>query len=187
MAGFKPASEPYILLAETSYDAPDETPPPIIEELPDDQPSSDTPEAQPVISETPKRSHKTGFTLGFYPKSERCLFSLGVVHSRPMFKELMSFNIEGNLWGVYAETVESPKFDVGFNLPLTALFQLSIFSIEAGVHGDLLFDRDATLFNAGFVTGAGIGISKKHPLRFFYRYSSGYKFYTHIIGMWWLF
>jgi hypothetical protein len=172
---------------EASYNAPDEAPPPIMEEPSVVHPSSDTTETQSIISEIPKRNHKTGFSFGFYPKSGGVLFSVGVIHSRRMLEELMSFNIEGNLWGVYAETVKNSKFDVGFNLPLTALFQLSIFSVEAGVHGDLLFDHDATLLNAGFVAGAGIGTNKKHPLRLFYRYSGGYKFYAHIIGMWWLF
>jgi len=75
----------------------------------------------------------------------------------------------------------------GFNVPVTALMQWGFFSLEAGADMDLLFGDDQTLFNAGFVVGAGIGFSKKHSRRYFYRYCGGYNFGTHVVGMWWLF
>jgi len=150
----------------------------------------------------PERKPMTGFLLGgnFKPGGgSHSAFQLGVVHSRPISEKTLSLNVEGNILmggAVYSFiNYNSFYFDTdynsfgffGFDVPATVLLQWYYFSFEAGVNADLIFGNDQTLFNAGFVAGAGIGFSKKHSRRYFYRYCSGYKYGAHVIGMWWLF
>jgi len=147
-----------------------------------------------------ERRPMTGFSLGWSFNSRdhdsHGAFQLGVVHSRPMSEKIVSLNIEGNIWMGEADYYSSgpdggdiyDSFGLfGINAPVTALMQWGFFSLEAGVDADLLFGDDQTLFNAGFVVGAGVGFSKKHSRRYFYRYCGGYNLGTHVVGMWWLF
>ena len=139
-----------------------------------------------------ERKPMTGFLAGSafsFSGGEHWAAQLGIVHSRPMTENVLSLNVEGNIliggaW--YPYSYSSFGF-FGFNVPVTALMQWGFFSLEAGADMDLLFGDDQTLFNAGFVVGAGIGFSKKHSRRYFYRYCGGYNFGTHVAGMWWLF
>jgi len=134
-----------------------------------------------------------GFLVGcnFSPNSVgHIAFQLGGVHSRPITENILSLNVEGNILMGEAYNHTDPAFGIfGFNVPVTALMQwqsssLVILSIEAGVDGDLLFGDDQTLLNAGLVIGAGIGSTdEKKSERLFYRYCSGYKFRTHVIGL----
>jgi uncharacterized repeat protein (TIGR02543 family) len=146
--------------------------------------------ATPDSAAKPERKPLTGFTLGAVSCGGGTIVQIGAAHYRPalVYGDIMSFNVEGNIWigSAYGYTPEEASDIFGFNLPLTALLQLSVFSLEAGVHGDLLFS-DATLFNAGFVAGAGIGFNKKRSRRYFVRYSGGNKYFAVIAGMRWLF
>jgi uncharacterized repeat protein (TIGR02543 family) len=148
------------------------------------------PKPEQPAQELKERRPMTGGTLGRggFPKNEYFV-QLGAVHSRPLTEKVVSLNMEGNFWiGEYYNG--SHKKDVGFfgfNLPLTALLQVGYISFETGVHGDLLIGGDGGLFNAGLVVGAGLGFSKTHSRRYFYRYSGGYAFGTHTVGMWGLF
>jgi len=138
-----------------------------------------------------ERKPMTGFSLGYSLSKSHDLLQLGVVHSRPMTENVLSLNVESNIllgkayYGHYADGGSVGVF--GFNVPVTALMRWSFFSLEAGLDADLIFGDDETLFNAGFVVGAGIGFGKKHSRRYFYRYCGGYNFGTHVAGMWWLF
>jgi hypothetical protein len=138
-----------------------------------------------------EREPMTGFSLGYsFSLGNRghSAFQLGIVHSRPISENIVSFNVEGNILMGEASYPDSTSTGIfGLNVPLTLLFQLSLFSIEAGVDGDMVFGDGETVFNAGFVVGAGIGFSEKHSRRYFYRYSSGNKYGKHFAGMWWLF
>jgi len=148
-----------------------------------------------------ERKPMTGFLVGcnFYPSGDgHVAGQLGIVHSRPLpiLENMLSLNVEVNV-------LMGEAFDYyyyfgifGINVPVTALLQWRFLSIEAGVDADLLlgdnqtfllFGDNQTLFNAGFVVGAGVGFSKKHSRRYFYRYCKGYNFGTHVAGMWWLF
>jgi hypothetical protein len=64
-------------------------------------------------------------------------------------------------------------------------------SFEAGGDADLLFGDGQTLFNAGYVAGAGVSVNvgpqKRWVQRYFYRYCGGYEYGTHVVGMRWLF
>jgi len=141
-----------------------------------------------------ERKPMTGFSLGwnFNPiGGSHSAFQLGIAHFRPLSERVVSLNAEVNMWmggASYPYPYYYESFGIfGFNAPVTALIQLSIFSLEAGADADLLFGNDQTLFNAGYVVGAGIGFSKKHSRRYFYRYCGGYNYNTHVIGMRWLF
>jgi len=140
-----------------------------------------------------ERKPMTGFLLGFnfnssYPSYGVGHYAaqLGIVHSRPIkgFGDMLSLNAEGN---VLAGAAMSYSGFFGVNTPATVLLQWHFLSVEAGADMDLLFGDDVTLFNAGFVTGAGIGFSKKRSRRYFYRYCGGYAYSAHVIGMRWLF
>jgi len=138
-----------------------------------------------------ERKPMTGFWVGcnFSPSSDgHVAAQLGVVHSRPLpiLENMLSLNVEGNI--LMGDAVDYYSFGIfGFNVPVTAFLQWYFLSIEAGADADLVFGDDKTLFNAGFVVGAGIGFSKKHLRRYFYRYCGGYNFGAHVVGMWWLF
>jgi uncharacterized repeat protein (TIGR02543 family) len=137
--------------------------------------------------ETAERTPMTGFSLGssFNPGDVgHVAAQLGIVHSRPILENMLSFNVEGNIWAGGAFTYSG---FFGFNVPATVLLQWYFISLEAGVDADLLFGADEVLFNAGFVVGAGVGFSKKHSRRYFYRYCGGYNYGAHVVGMWWLF
>jgi len=140
-----------------------------------------------------ERKPMTGFGVGFNFTpygGEHYAFQLGIVHSRPMTEKVLSLNVEGNIlmgWAYYAYYYYESFGIFGFNVPVTALMQWGFFSLEAGADMDLIFGDDQTLFNAGYVVGAGIGFSKKHSRRYFYRYCGGYNFGAHVIGMRWLF
>jgi len=146
-----------------------------------------------VAAEEPQtpleRKPMTGFLLGFNFNPNgvgHAAAQLGIVHSRPIkgFGDMLSLNAEGN---VLAGAAMSYSGFFGVNAPATVLLQWHFLSIEAGADVDLLFGNDVTLFNAGFVTGAGIGFSKKRSRRYFYRYCGGYAYSAHVIGMRWLF
>ena len=129
----------------------------------------------------------TGFSIGssFNPSYVgHVAAQLGIVHSRPILEDMLSLNLEGNIW---AGGAFSYSGFFGFNVPVTVLLQWYFISLEAGADADLLFGDEQALFNAGFVVGAGVGFSKKHVRRYFYRYCSGYNYGTHVVGMWWLF
>jgi TolB-like protein len=141
-------------------------------------------------AEAAERKPMTGFSLGcsFSLGGGHVAAQLGVVHSRPISESMVSLNLEGNIWAGEAFPYSDDDFGFfGLNVPMTVLLQLNFFSLEVGVDGDLLLGNGETLFNAGFVVGAGIGFSKKHSRRYFYRYCGGINYGTHIIGMWWLF
>jgi len=159
-----------------------------------EKPKKDVVAAEP---QTPlERKPMTGFTLGwsfnpFSSAGSHSAFQLGIVHFRPLSERVVSLNAEVNMW-MGGASYPSPYYDesfgiFGFNAPVTALIQLNFFSLEAGADADLIFGNDQTLFNAGFVVGAGVGFSKKHSRRYFYRYCGGYRYNTHVIGMRWLF
>jgi len=139
-----------------------------------------------------ERRPMTGVSLGcnFSPNDGgHVAGQLGIVHSRPISERMVSLNVEGNiLAGVASYPYYGESFSFfGINVPLTVLLQLYFFSLEVGVDGDVFFGDDETLFNAGFVVGAGIGFSKQHSRRYFYRYCGGINYGTHFVGMWWLF
>jgi len=151
-----------------------------------------------------KHTSMTGFSFGYGlsqdAKSNSGFLQLGFVHSRQIFKEFVSVNVEGNFWlsiiGEYkykyydgaGYDYASNSFDFfGANVPVTILFQLSVFSFEAGLFGDALFVDSETFYNAGFVAGAGVAFDKKRARRYFYKYNSGYNYVTHVVGMRWLF
>jgi len=144
--------------------------------------------AQTALERKPMTGFLTGFNFTPYG-GEHYAFQLGVVHSCPMTEKVLSLNVEGNILmgGAYYPYSYYSSAIFGFNVPVTALMQWGFFSIEAGADMDLIFGDDQTLFNAGFVVGAGIGFSKKHSRRYFYRYCGGYNFGAHVIGMRWLF
>jgi hypothetical protein len=154
----------------------------------------------------------TGFLIGFggnvgYNESSlddggHVAGQLGIVHSRPISERIVSLNVEGNILAgqAFSDFLDNDFF-FGFNMPLTVLLQLKLFSLEAGVDGDLLFCDDLMLLNAGFVVGVGFlgniqQISswysgyhnKKESARFFYRYCGGIKYSKgHLFGFWYLF
>jgi len=148
----------------------------------------------------PERKSMTGFSVGsgfspgvFQKDGGHWAVQLGVVHSLPILENVVSLNIEGNIW--IGEAYYSRDFDYGnafgifgFNIiPVTVLMRWSFFSFEAGTDADLIFGDGETLFNAGFVVGAGVGFGEKRSRRYFYRYCGGYNYATHIVGMRWLF
>jgi len=151
-----------------------------------EKPKKIEPEPQTPLERKPM----TGFLLGFNINPSygvgHSAAQLGIVHSRPILENMktLSLNLEGNM--LFGNAGSYSGF-FGFNVPATVLLQWHFLSFEAGVDADLLFGDDVTLFNAGFVTGAGIGFSKKHSRRYFYRYCGGYNYSAHVIGMWWLF
>jgi len=136
----------------------------------------------------PERKPMTGFSLGYSLSKSHDALQLGVIHSRPMTEKVLSLNAEGNILLGKAYYAAGGSVGIfGFNVPVTALMQWSFFSLEAGADADLIFGDNETLFNAGFVVGAGIGFSEKRSRRYFYRYCGGYNFRMHVVGMWWLF
>ena len=146
-----------------------------------------------------EREPMTGFSVGsgfspgvFQKDGGHWAIQLGCVHSRPMLENVLSLNIEGNIWiGEAYYSRDSDYGDAfgifGFNVPATVLLRWKFFSVEAGLDGDMLFGDGDVLFNAGFVVGAGVGFSKNRSRRYFYRYCGGYNYVTHVVGMWWLF
>jgi uncharacterized repeat protein (TIGR02543 family) len=137
-----------------------------------------------------KRKPMTGFSLGSGGLSDaEYVAQFGMVHSRPLGKR-WSFNMEANFLAgkVSFDYDDYESIDYyGNNFPQTFLLQLSVFSFEAGAYEEFIFGDARPLFNAGFVAGAGIGFSEKKSRRYFYRYSGGYRYWTHLIGMRWLF
>jgi hypothetical protein len=111
--------------------------------------------------------------------------SLGIAHARPspIRPDYLSLNAEAN---IYRGNFYDDVYFYGVNLPQTALLQFGPVSLEAGIHEDVLFGDAAPVFNMGIVTGAGLGFSKNHSRRYYYRYSSGTKFGAHQAGMRWL-
>jgi hypothetical protein len=185
--------------------APPPSPPPLEEEYAR-APMTASPPPASIVSESEgehARAPMTGFSLGYGlsqdAESKSEFLRLGFVHTRPISAKAVSFNFEGNLWfgtGEYTYKFydgsnyndASNSFDFfGANVPLTFLFQLSLFSFETGLFADALFVDSKTLYNAGFVAGIGITFDKKYLRRYFYRYHSGFNYGTHAFGMWWLF
>jgi len=149
---------------------------------------SKRPKQETEIEPPAERGPTTGFMLGFsfLPSDDgHYAGQLGIAHSRPILDKNLSLNAEGNI--LIGEDGNYSFDFFGFNVPLTAMYQLSFFSLEAGVDMDLIFGGEETLFNAGYVIGAGIGFSKKRARRYFYRYCGGYNFGTHVIGWRWMF
>jgi hypothetical protein len=149
------------------------------------------PEFEPKAA--PERRGGLGFSLGISGfTKEEYVVQFGLAFSGPLFL-LLGQSVWGNsdysIWTGGAPADDSPDGGfLGFNVvPITLELQLSFFSIEAGAHADVLFGYDETLFNAGVVVGAGIGFSESHSRRYFYRYSGGYKYGTHIAGLRWIF
>ncbi len=157
---------------------------------PKHKPKPAAPPPQRIAQETPEREPMTGFSLGynFFPGGGgHSAVQLGVAHSRPLPGKTASFNFEGNIWAGGADYNDESYSVFSANVPATLSLQLSYLSLEAGVYGELLTGGGETLFNAGLAAGAGIGFSQKRSRRYFYRYSGGYNFGTHVIGMRWLF
>ena len=183
-------------------------PPPSLTPEPAPAPVSTTP-SQPhhtssfFPEEKYARASMNGFSLGCGLSqdagSETVFLTIGFVHSRPVSENVVSFNVECDFWvgsGDYKYKYydgsdynsASGSFDfLGGSMPLTFLFQVSVFSFETGAFGDVLFADDEIVYNAGFVVGGGLAFDKKRALRFFYRYNGGYNYGTHVVGMWWLF
>jgi len=111
--------------------------------------SKKLPKPKTEIEPTAERRPTTGFSLGVGFSSSHTAFQLGVAHSRPVSGNGISINAEGNIQIGRADYPDGEGTDiVGLNVPLTVLLQLSVFSLEAGVHGDVLFGDDETVFNA---------------------------------------
>jgi hypothetical protein len=147
------------------------------------------------MDETPQeRGAMTGFSLGcgFHPNEANGHLSVyaGAAHSRPIFKETVLFNIEGNIAGGGAYNGATYGF-LGFNVPLTVSLRYEYVFVEAGAHGDAVFCDGETVFNAGLTVGAGVdvgfGRGKKRAMRYFYRYNGGYSYGEHVTGMRWMF
>jgi uncharacterized repeat protein (TIGR02543 family) len=147
-----------------------------------------------------ERRPMTGFSFGlnFLDDGEgsHWAFQIGMIRSSPITEETLSFNVEGNIQigharyidrAFYAKSEEESFNFCGVNVPASVLLQLNFFSIEVGAHVDMLLSGDETLFNVGAVVGAGVGFGKERSRRYFYRYSGGYNYGTHVVGMWWLF
>jgi len=164
---------------------------------------TNTPKLSINSSASPQHKYKgkpiIGFSLGGgYSTDTLCdafFVSFGGVYSYPTLNNIVSFNTEGSIWigktrSEYDGYYNYDDYNIifgGFSLLPTVLFQLSIFSIETGLHGDLLFGNDKILSNVGLIAGVGVGFSKKQSQRYFYRYCSGNKYGTHIVGAWCLF
>ena len=149
------------------------------------------------------RASKTGFLFGYGlsmdADSKADFLQLGFVHSRPIFKEFMSVNVEGNFWlgiGEYRyKYYDGSGYDYahnsfdffGANVPVTISVKWSVFSIEAGLFGDALFVDSEIFYNVGFIAGTGVSFDKKRARWFFYKYNIGYNYVTHVVGMRWLF
>jgi hypothetical protein len=140
-----------------------------------------------------ERKPMKGFLIGynFAPgKGGHSAFQLGFVYSSPVSEKVVSLNAEFDAWAGTADHIGddgSPNTSFfALSVPLTLLFQWSIFSLEAGVDMDALIVDDA-LFNAGIVVGAGVGFGKERSRRYFYRYCAGINYNKHLVGMWWLF
>jgi hypothetical protein len=160
----------------------------------------------PTQDDEDKRASMTGFSLGYGisqdAESNSGFLQFGFVHSRPIFKNVVSVsvNVEGNLWvGIIGEyryryydgsayDYADKSFDFfGANVPATILFQWKVFFLETGLFGDALFCDNEIFYNAGIAAGAGIVFDKKRARRYFYRYNSGYNYGAHVVGVRWLF
>jgi len=162
-------------------------------------PPDNVPNGRTAGLEASKRASMTGFSLGYGlsqdAESKSEFLQIGLVHSRLVSEKVVSFNIEGNIWlgtgGYGYRSYNGSDYDYirnsfnffGVNVPLTVLFQLGWLSVDAGLFGDALFVDNETLYNAGFVTGAGITFGKRRKWRCFYRYNGGFSYGAHISGM----
>jgi hypothetical protein len=144
----------------------------------------------------PKRRPMTGFSLGSSFNSGddgHLVAQFGIVHSRPVTKDVVSLNLEGNIWTgeAYYPYASDNVGIFGLNVPVTVLLQGRFLYFEVGGDADLLFGEDQTLFNAGYVAGAGVSVNvgpqKKWVQRYFYRYLGGYEYGAHAVGLCWLF
>lgn len=194
-----PPQQPSPSVSSVSQE-PRSAPPPMVLTVP--------PALQSIVStllhgEEDKRMSMTGVSLGGGlsqdADSKTGFLQLGLVHVRPIYEKAVLLNFEGNLWlgmGKYAYkrydgsaygNAEGSMFFLGVNVPATVLFQWNMFSCEAGLFGDMLFADGEVFYNAGFAAGVGITIDKKRARRYYYRYNSGFKYNTHVVGMGWLF
>ncbi len=188
-----PEPEPAPAPAPATAPAPEPAPAPAPKSKPQKPPKTPKPKktAAPEEPFLPKdRKPMTGFSLGssFNPSDiGHGAAYIGIAHSRPIFdkEKMLSINIECN---VLAGSAFNYGVFFGFNAPATVSLQWRFVSFEAGADADILLDGDGeTLFNAGFVVGAGVGFSENNSRRYYYRYCGGISYGTHVIGMRWLF
>jgi len=158
-----------------------------------------------------KSGFSLGYVLSGEPNTN--IFQIGFAQSRPIGGAGLSFAWESNLWGGWGNKYsytwerepdpiiiwEGGQGDVkiteifgtvGLNVPLLAQFDWSVLFIESGAQFDLLYRiggddyhdeiYDETIFNAGFVAGGGLSLGL---CRLFYRFSTGTKYYSQVVGV----
>jgi hypothetical protein len=139
--------------------------------------------ARPALTERPSfiwRSKGTGITYSFVYSGDKTygnvwMMGYGVAHSRFITKNL-SCAIDANYW------FEGGGVS-GVNIPALCQLDRGVLSLEGGVQFDLLFDGYTSVFNLGFVSGAGLSFGKYRLFKFFYRYNCGTAYGSHTFGM----
>jgi hypothetical protein len=158
----------------------------------------------PIPPPPPPRIPIMGFSLGYGlsqdADSRSDFLQVGFVYShRPSYNENMSLSVGGD-FGVgigdyryryydgsnYNDDSSSFSF-LSVDVPVTVSYQLWKISFEAGLHGSVLFGDSELLFNAGLVAGLGVVFDERRAWRIFYRYTSGFNYGTHLVGVWRLF
>jgi len=142
--------------------------------------------ARPELSKRPSfiwRNKGTGVTYALVYSGDETygnvwMHQIGLANSLFITKNI-SYAIEANYWvGIKGMEVS------GVNIPTFCQLDIGALSLEAGVQFDMLFGEYSTsVFNLGFVSGAGFSLGKHRLHKFFYRFNSGTAYCSHAFGI----
>ncbi|MDR2592232.1 MAG: hypothetical protein LBC59_05430 [Chitinispirillales bacterium] len=154
--------------------------------------SSDEPARGEAVEFVSKRRSKTGFTLGYGFSGDASIMQLGGVHIYPITEDVISLAVETNFrlgeWNSRFDTYYETISYYGVNIPALCKFENSVFFAETGVSLDVLSAKNERtsesvwMTNVGAVVGAGLTFNKGYA-QYFYRFSYGTAYYSHVFGI----